>query len=46
MDLQPIPASNLPAISKTLKLGYLNQIQTQVYHTFVNSDKNCFLGAA
>jgi replicative superfamily II helicase len=36
----------LPAIAKTLKIGYLNQIQTQVYNTFVNSDKNCFLGAA
>ena len=46
LDLQPLPANNLPPIAKDLKISYLNQIQTQVYNSIVNSDKNCFLGAA
>ena len=29
-----------------MKISYLNQIQTQVYQSFVNSDQNAFLGAS
>jgi primosomal protein N' len=46
LDLQPVPVSSLSSLAKELKIGYLNQIQTQVYNSLVNSEKNGFLGAA
>lgn len=46
LDLQPLPASSLDLIAKDLKISYLNQVQTQAYHAFVNSPNNAFLGAA
>ena len=44
--MQPIPLFSLPPIAKDLKISYLNQIQTQLYNTFINSDQNIFVGAA
>ncbi len=46
LDLQPLPASNLDPIARELKINYLNQVQTQAYHSFINSTENVFLGAA
>jgi pre-mRNA-splicing helicase BRR2 len=46
LDLQPLPASSLDPIAKDLKINYLNQVQTQAYHSFINSTENVFLGAA
>jgi pre-mRNA-splicing helicase BRR2 len=46
LDLQPVPSSNLDPIARDLKLNYLNQVQTQAYHSFINSTENVFLGAA
>lgn len=46
LDLQPIPASQIPPIAKNLKISYLNQIQTQIYRSIVDSDENIFIGAA
>lgn len=46
LDLQPLPASQLPPLAKNLKISYLNQIQTQVYHSIADSDENVFIGAA
>jgi replicative superfamily II helicase len=36
----------LDHIAKELKISYLNQVQTQAYHSFINSTDNVFLGAA
>lgn len=44
--MQPLPSSNLDPIAKDLKINYLNQVQTQAYHSFLNSNQNAFLGAA
>lgn len=44
--MQPLPASQLPSLAKSLKISYLNQIQTQVYHSIVDTDENVFIGAA
>ena len=50
LDLQPLPASSVNFskinIMKDLRISYLNQIQTQVFQAFVNSEENVFLGAA
>jgi hypothetical protein len=46
MDLQPIPSSSLPPIAKDLRISYLNNIQTQLYHTFMNTNSNIFVGSA
>ena len=46
LDMQPIPATNLDPIAKELRISYLNQVQTQAYHSFINSTENVFLGAA
>lgn len=46
LDLQLIPTSSLPPIAKNLKINYLNQIQTQIFNSFMKSNKNLFVGAA
>ena len=46
MDLQPIPSNHLPPIAKDLKISYLNQVQTQLYNAFMQSEHNLFVGAA
>jgi pre-mRNA-splicing helicase BRR2 len=46
LDLQSIPSSALDPIARDLKINYLNQVQTQAYHSFINSTENVFLGAA
>ena len=46
LDLQPIPSSHLGPLAKELKISYLNQIQTQTYQAFINTNHNIFLGAA
>jgi pre-mRNA-splicing helicase BRR2 len=46
LDLQSLPASSLDPIARDLKISYLNQVQTQAYHSFINSTENVFLGAA
>ena len=44
IDLQPIPANSLPPIAKDLKISYLNQIQTQLYNSFMQSEDHLFVG--
>ena len=46
LDLQPLPASQLPPLAKVLKISYLNQIQTQVYHSIVDNEDNVFIGSS
>ena len=46
LDLQPIPIQSLDPIARELKINYLNQIQTQAYPAFANSQANVFLGAS
>lgn len=45
-DLQQLPATSIDPIAKDLRISYLNQIQTQTYSAFVNSNDNLFLGAS
>ena len=41
-----MPASQLPPLAKTLKISFLNQIQTQVYHSIVDNKDNVLIGAS